>query len=147
VEIRPAQPRDAEAVADALLAGRAGMTYLPRVHEDDDVRAWIRDVLLPTREVWVAAGDDDRALGFAALGDDELEQLYVHPDAQSRGLGSALLDRAKERRPQGLQLWVFQRNEGARRFYERHGFELVRETDGAGNEEREPDALYAWRPP
>ena len=41
-------------------------------------------------------------------------------------------------------LWVFQKNEGARRFYERHGFELVKLTDGAENMEREPDALYRW---
>jgi hypothetical protein len=35
---------------------------------------------------------------------------------------------------------------GARRFYERHGLSVVRLTDGEGNEERAPDALYAWRP-
>jgi ribosomal protein S18 acetylase RimI-like enzyme len=49
--------------------------------------------------------------------------------------------------PDGLQLWVFQKNVGARRFYERHGFRLVELTDGAGNEENEPDARYEWRPP
>jgi ribosomal protein S18 acetylase RimI-like enzyme len=58
-----------------------------------------------------------------------------------------VVERAKERRPHGLRLWVFQRNDGVRRFYERHGFALVRETDGAENMEREPDALYEWRPP
>jgi putative acetyltransferase len=42
---------------------------------------------------------------------------------------------------------VFQRNEAARRFYGRHGFHLVRLTDGAQNMEQEPDALYEWRPP
>ncbi len=41
-------------------------------------------------------------------------------------------------------LWVFQTNTGAIRFYERHGFELVKLTDGAENMEREPDALYRW---
>jgi hypothetical protein len=34
----------------------------------------------------------------------------------------------------------------ARSFYERRGLRLVELTDGAGNEEREPDALYEWRP-
>ena len=56
------------------------------------------------------------------------------------------MERAKERRPGGFQLWVFQQNATARRFYERRGFVLVRETDGSDNEERTPDALYAWRP-
>jgi ribosomal protein S18 acetylase RimI-like enzyme len=73
-----------------------------------------------------------------------LERLYVDPEAQNRGVGGALLKKAKELRPDGFVLWVFQKNEGARRFYERHGFRLVKLTDGAQNSEREPDALYAW---
>jgi putative acetyltransferase len=68
----------------------------------------------------------------------------VEPADQSRGVGSALLDQAKALRPQRLYLWVFQKNTGAIRFYERHGFRLVKLTDGAENMEREPDALYAW---
>jgi ribosomal protein S18 acetylase RimI-like enzyme len=49
-------------------------------------------------------------------------------------------------RPHGLWLWTFQTNTGARRFYERHGFVAVDETDGSANEERAPDVRYAWRP-
>jgi ribosomal protein S18 acetylase RimI-like enzyme len=55
-----------------------------------------------------------------------------------------LLEHAKAESPEGLYLWVFQKNEGARRFYERHGFRLAELTDGAGNMEREPDARYEW---
>ena len=58
-------------------------------------------------------------------------------------MGSALLEKAKELRPDELYLWVFQKNP-ARRLYERSGFELVKLTDGAENMEREPDALYRW---
>ena len=43
-------------------------------------------------------------------------------------------------------MWTFQLNEGARRFYERHGLRMIRLTDGEGNEEKTHDALYAWRP-
>ena len=50
---------------------------------------------------------------------------------------------AKEASPR-LQLWTFQCNLGARRFYERRGFVLTEETDGSRNEEREPDARYVW---
>ena len=57
---------------------------------------------------------------------------------------SALLDWAKALSPGRLVLWTFQRNANARRFYEAHGFALVRETDGSDNEEKEPDALYLW---
>ena len=41
-----------------------------------------------------------------------------------------------------LQLWTFRRNAPARRFYEARGFALIQQTDGARNEEKEPDALY-----
>jgi GNAT superfamily N-acetyltransferase len=145
MEIRPAVHADAEAVADAFLAARAPATYLPALHTDAETRAWIADVVLRELEVWVAviAG---RVVGFAALGEDILELLYVHPAAQNRGVGAALLAHSKERRPRRLALWVFQKNVGARRFYERHGFSLERLTDGRDNEEREPDAFYVWRP-
>jgi GNAT superfamily N-acetyltransferase len=99
-------------------------------------------------EVWVAEADG-RLLGFLGieqstnLGAPVLEKLYVDPAEQNRGVGSALLAKAKELRPGGLYLWVFQKNP-ARRLYERHGFELVELTDGAANMEREPDALYRW---
>ena len=47
-------------------------------------------------------------------------------------------------RPDGLELWTFQVNVGARRFYERHGFRAVELTDGSANEEHEPDVRYVW---
>jgi ribosomal protein S18 acetylase RimI-like enzyme len=143
VRSRRAEPGDAEAVADVFLAAYAEMSYLPELHTAEETRGWIGDVVLSNLEVWVAE-DGDRVVGFAALGDDLLEHLYVHPEAQSRGVGTALLALSKERRPGGLRLWVFQKNVGARRFYERHGFRVAQLTDGRGNEEGEPDALYEW---
>jgi hypothetical protein len=46
----------------------------------------------------------------------------------------------------GLQLWTFQRNTAARRFYGRLGFVAVEQTDGSRNEEDEPDVRYRWQP-
>ena len=45
-----------------------------------------------------------------------------------------------------MQLWTFQQNDRARRFYEARGFEAVEFTDGSGNKERQPDVRYVWRP-
>ena len=89
---------------------------------------------------------DGGVVGFLGLDGDELSHVYVEPGRQSHGIGAGLLEHAKTLRPERLELWVFQKNEGARRFYERHGFRLVKLTDGAGNMEKEPDALYEWRP-
>lgn len=145
MQIRRAAPSDAEGVADVFLAAKAKMTYLPDLHTDAETRRWVGDVVLRDLEVWIAE-KEGRVVGFAALGDDLLEHLYVHPEAQNHGVGAALLKIAKQHRPRALRLWVFQKNVGARRFYKRHGFTLVRLTDGEDNEEREPDAFYEWQP-
>ena len=146
VVLRRARPSDAPEVAEIFLAASAeAMPYLPELHTDDETRHWIADVVLRESDV-IVAEIGGRMAGFAALDADLLGHLYVHPDLQRRGVGDALLARVKEMRPAGFRLWVFQRNTGARRFYERRGLRLVELTDGAGNEEREPDALYEWRP-
>jgi GNAT superfamily N-acetyltransferase len=69
--------------------------------------------------------------------------LYVHPDNLRSGAGTQLLAAAKAGRDI-LELWCFQANTPARRFYERHGFRAVRFTDGARNEEKMPDVRYRW---
>ena len=145
MKIRPVEPGDAEGVGDVFLAALAGMTYLPELYTEAETRTFIRDGLLPNNEVWVAE-QGGRVLGFVGLGEDVLRHLWVEPEAQNRGVGTALLALAKERRPGGLRLSVFQKNLGARRLYERHGFTLTELTDGRDNEEREPDARYEWRP-
>ena len=80
------------------------------------------------------------------LHDGELSQLYLDPDWRGRGLGDRFVALAKEGGPGGLDLWTFLVNKPAHRFYERHGFVAVEHTDGSGNEEREPDLRYVWRP-
>jgi ribosomal protein S18 acetylase RimI-like enzyme len=144
--IRRATPDDAPALADIhLRARRESMSYLPDTHSPEEVLAWIREIMPEHEEAWVAE-DEGRVIGFFALSDDLLYHLYVYPELQGRGAGSALFDMVKELRPNGFRLWVFQRNTQAREFYEHRGMRVVELTDGSGNEEREPDALYEWRP-
>ena len=76
--------------------------------------------------------------------EDDLDQLYVHPRWTGHGLGSSLVELAKDRHPHGLALWTFATNVRARRFYERHGFEPGERTDGTENEERAPAVRYHW---
>jgi GNAT superfamily N-acetyltransferase len=144
IGLRPAQEPDAARVADVWLASFRATYRFPPAHSDDEVRAWVRDELLPNTDTWVA-DLDRRVIGFLSLADGWVEQLYVDPDHTGAGIGSRLIELAKDRSPAGLQLWTFQANEGARRFYERHGFTVVELTDGAGNEEHQPDVRYAWK--
>jgi ubiquinone/menaquinone biosynthesis C-methylase UbiE len=119
----------------------------PSVHDDDDIRRYVATVLFVRDAVWVAtdADGDGAILGFLALDGDDVDQLYLEPSRTGEGIGTALLEQAKRERPEGLQLWAFQSNTGARRFYERHGFVADRFTDG-DNEEGAPDVHYVWRP-
>jgi ribosomal protein S18 acetylase RimI-like enzyme len=141
--IRRAIRDDAPAISEVFVRTRDQMPYLPRIPEH--VRPLLGGWFLERSELWVVE-EEGHVVGFAGVSGSELTHVYVDPPVQNRGVGRALLDHVKNLRPERLELWVFQKNEAARRFYERHGFELVRLTDGTGNMEHEPDALYEWRP-
>jgi GNAT superfamily N-acetyltransferase len=119
------------------------MTYLPQLHTAEEDREYFR-AQLREHECLVAVRDA-AIVGFAIIGEGWLHHLYVDTGQQSRGIGTVLLAAAKSRSKAGLQLWTFQPNKEARRFYERHGFSSVEETDGSGTEERVPDVRYQWR--
>ena len=144
VTVDRGRPDDAAEVAALFAASRAAaMPWLPVLHDAGENLAFFARVLAE-QEVHVARRGDE-VLAFIALAGGEVDHLYVRPGAQRAGLGSQLLDIAKARRPDGLELWAFQRNTAALAFYARHGFEEVLRTDGTGNEEREPDVRLVWR--
>lgn len=146
VVLRRAAGRDAAAVADVWLRSyTAALPTVVRAHTDDEVRDYFREVVVPSRETWVAEAGGG-VVGMMVLAGDLLSQLYLDPDWRGRGIGDRFVALAKERSPGGLTLWTFQVNKPAHRFYERHGFVAVGSTDGSGNEEREPDVRYEWRP-
>jgi len=104
---------------------------------------WFTTVVLPAQKTWVI-DHGDVVVALLVLGPDGwIDQLYVDPDFVGRGLGSLLVDVAKAAAPDGLELWTFQANVRARRFYKRHGFVAVATTDGE-NEEGAPDVRYRW---
>jgi ribosomal protein S18 acetylase RimI-like enzyme len=141
--IRRADRRDVEAVVAVFEQSFATLDFLPALHTHAEHLAFF-DRGLAEDEAWV--WEEDGIRGFAILRGRELAHLYVAPGSFGRGIGSALLEKARERRPDGFTLWVFQANERARGFYERRGLRCIRLTDGSGNEERAPDALYEWSP-
>jgi GNAT superfamily N-acetyltransferase len=143
--LRRAVPPDAGSMADVWLASfRAALPTVRLTHTDDEVRDWIARVVVGQLETWVAEADG-AIVGLMTLHEGWIEHLYLRPDWRRRGLGRRFVAFAKERSPGGLQLWCFQVNAPARRFYERNGFVAAELTEGAGNEEHEPDIRYEWR--
>ena len=117
------------------------LPWLAGLHSSEGDRVYFRNHVFPACEVWGAV--DEALVGFIAFRHEWIDQLYVLPHWQRQGVGRALLQVACTASHR-LPLWTFQRNTPARRFYEAHGFIAVSETDGSGNEEREPDVLYHW---
>ena len=117
------------------------LPWLAGLHTPEEDRAFFQGHLFGTCRMWGAT--DGELVGMVAFREGWVEQLYVLPRRQRQGVGAALLGVAKAAWP-SLSLWTFQRNVLARRFYEAHGFAAVEQTDGSGNEEREPDVLYRW---
>lgn len=142
--IRRATAADVEAMARLYERTFATLTYLPVLHTLDEHRNWLGKQVAE-QETWV--WDDGAVRGFMVLTDSELMYIYLAVGFTGAGIGTKLLELAKSRRPDGFTLWTFQQNEGARRFYERHGLEAIEFGDGSGNEERVPDVKYEWRPP
>jgi chorismate mutase/GNAT superfamily N-acetyltransferase len=146
--LRPALSEDLGEVAELYIATRRdAFPLMPApVHSDEEIRSWV-PTLAASKEIWLAEstgpfGGD--LLGFAVLDRSWLDSLYVGPQHQGRGVGSALLDLVKSVRPDGFALWVFASNSAARGFYHRHGLVELEHTDGSANEERSPDVRMAW---
>ena len=114
--IRQARPDDVDAIAAVHRTSmREAMPWLPDLHTPEEDRAWVAHSVLPRQEVWVAemAG---QVVGVASMDSENiLTQLYILPEYQGVGIGSALLETAKAARPEGFTLYAFQRNARARR--------------------------------
>jgi ribosomal protein S18 acetylase RimI-like enzyme len=141
IEITEAIPADASAISDIHLAAR--LHFVGRRHTDDETRAWFAGIVGDRPSAWWAARRGGRVVGYMRIDGDHLDHLYVHPEAQGHGVGSALLRKARSLSPLRITLVTFQRNARARAFYEKHGFRPVRFTAG-DNEEAEPDVRYLW---
>jgi GNAT superfamily N-acetyltransferase len=121
----------------------ASLPFVPHLHTPEEDAWWFAERLYATNQVWLAESGQGPE-GYIAYRSDFIEHLFVRPESQGVGLGLTLLEQARADADE-ISLWTFQQNLRARRFYERHGFFVVTETDGRDNEEKLPDVLYRWR--
>ena len=96
----------------------------------------------------MVAENETRIVGMMATstanGISWIDQLYLSPDDVGNGIGTRMLNKAKDSLATPIRLYTFQENTAARRFYERHGFRPISLSDGRNNEERCPDVLYEF---
>lgn len=70
--------------------------------------------------------DDGIVKGLIHIKGDEIAELYVDYFFQEQGVGTALIEYAKEHYPIRF-LWVIEKNTSAIEFYEKHGFRLTKD--------------------
>jgi hypothetical protein len=59
------------------------------VHADDEIREWIKALVIPEREVWLAESGEGRVLAMLMLDGGWIDQLYVDPTWTGRGWAPA----------------------------------------------------------
>ena len=147
--LRPAMANDAAACAAILSEWVAETPWFPKLHSPAGDLAFVtRRITSPEFDVAVAGTKSlsEQPAGFLILEEDYVACLYVATANRGQGIGRRLLDHAKAARPDGLCLWTFQANTGARRFYSREGMVADRFTGGQDNDEGLPDVLFRWTP-
>ena len=62
-------------------------------------------------------------MGIVSVHDSRIENLYVLPSEQNKGYGTRLLAFAIQQCTDCPTLWILNTNTGAKRLYERNGFQ------------------------
>src|SRR5688500_13589080 len=112
VLFRRATPSDAPDIADVYLASRRTFSpFAPLVHSDSEVLQWVADVLIPSGRVTVATNEDE-LIGIMALSNDGelgwIDHLYLHPSRVRQGIGTLLIEHAKQELGSWIRLYTFQ---------------------------------------
>jgi GNAT superfamily N-acetyltransferase len=144
--LRRAALRDADGIANVYYTSFRLLTFLPMLHTIEEYRWFVANITLRECEVTVAE-DESGTVAFLARRGEEIRLLYTRPDRIGMGAGTQLIDAAKGTGVGALELWCFQANRRARRFYEARDFHAIRFTDGGDNEEHMPDIRYRWESP
>lgn len=140
--VRPAQQKDASRLAEILIFAKR-CAYRPIFQNDPvsfnemqvlDLALSFRDREEERKNIYVY--DDGIVRGMMKWTKEEtpegkcrvqLEQLYVEPFFQGMGIGKALmqecLNKARQEGAMEVWLYVLEKNEKARKFYEKSGFE------------------------
>ena len=98
--------------------------------------------MLPQAELYVHESEDTRQIdGFIGLTGNHIEGIFVAKAARSKGVGKALLEYAKSRKP-SFTLSVYQKNQRALAFYRREQF--VVQSEGIDEDTNEADIQILW---
>jgi putative acetyltransferase len=140
-QIRRFHPRDLDAAARAANAACwQAYAFLGYDMPASFTRSRLELALAEGQDFWIPEIDGIVA-GVLTLKPHFIDKLFLAPQWQGLGIGSALITKAKALFPDHVELHCAQQNYPACRFYERHGFTAheYQFDDWAGG-----DIVYRW---
>lgn len=139
--IRKFETQDLDAVMQIWMHGNLDAhPFIPASFWTDHFET-VRD-MLPQAELYVHENEATRQIdGFIGLTENHIEGIFIAKAARSKGIGKALLDYAKSRKP-CLTLGVYQKNERALAFYQREQF--VVHSEGIDEDTNEAEIQMHW---
>ena len=139
--IRKFESRDLDAVMQIWLHGNLNAHAFIAASFWTEHFEMVRD-LLPQAELYVHEDAGTRQIdGFIGLTENHIEGIFVAKAARSKGIGKALLEYAKSRKP-CLTLSVYQKNQRALAFYRREQF--IVQSEGIDEGTNEADIQMLW---
>ncbi len=129
MRVRPARPEDVPALADiAERSYRSAFEGIlePEVLAGRDAPFFAARFASSWEHMLVALAHEE-PMGFLLMTDGHIDMLFMDPQASGQGGGALLLTEAEALGAGSLE--CFRDNHGARRFYERHGWQVAREYD------------------
>lgn len=139
-ELAAAAASDVEDLSEILSDWIDETDWMPRIHTREQDRVFVADLIHAGGCRVVRSDRGPR--GFVFEKDGHIGALYLASDARGQGAGKAVLDALKADYSR-LDLWTFEANKAARRFYSREGFVEVEKTPG-NNDEGLPDIRMVW---
>lgn len=123
--ISKAKGSDLEAILNIWLeASIKAHDFMPPEYWKSKIKD-MREIYLPSASNYVFESNAE-ILGFVSMYQNTLAAIFVTPEQQGNGIGSALLEYIKTKYDE-LDLNVYKTNTSSINFYKKHGFVIVAE--------------------
>ena len=91
----------------------------------EKVKKDMREIYIPNSETWILE-ENNSAIGFISMLDNEIGGLFVLPNHHSKGIGSQLVNFVRKFHSE-LEVEVFEKNLIGRSFYDKYGFKKIKQ--------------------
>ncbi|WP_242847436.1 GNAT family N-acetyltransferase [Dorea sp. D27] len=139
--IRKMKKKDLDKVMEIWLdTNIKAHNFIPKSYWESNAQS-VREMISEAEVYVYESGADGEVQAFAGVSGSHIAGLFVDGAAQSGGIGKALLDYLKDKRP-ALELCVYEKNERAVHFYKREKFQAA--SEGIDKDTEEKEIIMTW---